>query len=82
MMLTNSEQSVASPKDIMRENLEFLKKYARRSLLDKDDTLILFEDIKEVRMQAFLAAGKSLDLTDRDLIVLLFESMWDEHRCL
>ena len=79
-MPTNSEQSVASPKDIMRENLEFLKKYARRSLLDKDDTLILIEDIKEFRMQAFLAAGKSLKLTGRDLVVLLYESLWDEQR--
>ena len=74
------EQSVTSPKDIMRENLEFLKKYAKRALLDKDDTLILIEDIKAIRMQAFLAAGKSLKLTDRDIVVLLYKSMWDEHR--
>ena len=78
-MTTSTEQNVTSPEDIIRENLEFLKKYARLTLLEKDETLFLIEDVKQVRMQAFLAAGKSLKLTDRDLVVLLCNSMWDEH---
>ena len=79
-MTTSTEQNVTSPKDIIRENLEFLKKYARLALLENDHTLFLVEDIKEMRMQAFLAAGKSLKLTDRDLVVLLYKSLWVEHR--
>ncbi len=34
-------------------------------------------DPKDVLMQEFLEAGRSLELTERDLVVLLYKGVWD-----
>jgi hypothetical protein len=66
------------PKEVMRENLKFLREYARRLLLEEDDSLSPIEDFKEALMAEFLALGKSLKLTERDMTVLLFRGLLDQ----
>ena len=80
MTATISKQNLTSPKDVMREHLPFLRKCARLGIVERDDSILLIEDIKETKMRDFMAAGKSLNFTDRDLIVHLYKSIWDEPR--
>ena len=80
MTATISKQNLTSPKDVMRKHLPFLRKCARLAIVERDDSILLIEDIKETKMRDFMAAGKSLNFTDRDLIVHLYKSIWDEPR--
>jgi hypothetical protein len=73
----SSVELLIDPKEVMRENLKFLREYARRLLLEEDDSLSPIEDFKEVLMAEFLALGKSLKLTERDMTVLLFRGLLD-----
>lgn len=77
-METIKEELLGDPKEVIREYLKFLREYARRLLLEEDDSLAAIEDCKDVLMQEFLAAGKSLKLTERDLMVLLFRGILDK----
>jgi hypothetical protein len=78
MMETIKEELLADPKDVIRENLKFLREYARRLLLEEDDGLTVIEDFKDVLMQEFLAVGKPLKLTERDMMLLLFRGILDK----
>jgi hypothetical protein len=77
-METIKEELLADPKDVIRENLKFLREYARRLLLEEDDGLTVIEDFKDVLMQEFLAVGKPLKLTERDMMLLLFRGILDK----
>jgi hypothetical protein len=79
MMETIKEELLADPKDVIRENLKFLREYARRLLLEEDDGLTVIEDFKDVLMHEFLAVGKPLKLTERDMMLLLFRGIL--HKC-
>ena len=78
-METTKEQLLADPKEVIREDLKFLREYARRLLLEEDDTLADIEDFKDILMEEFLTVGRALKLTDRDMMVLLFRGILD--RC-
>jgi hypothetical protein len=75
---TIKEELLADPKEVIREDLKFLREYARRLLLEEDDALVAIEDFKDILMQEFLAVGKSLKLTERDMMVLLFRGILDK----
>ena len=77
-METIKKELLADPKEVIRENLRFLREYARRLLMEEDDALVAIEDFKDVLMQEFLAVGKSLKLTERDMMVLLFRGILDK----
>jgi hypothetical protein len=77
-METIKEQLLADPKEVIREDLKFLREYARRLLLEEDDTLADIEDFKDILMEEFLTVGRALKLTDRDMVVLLFRGMLDK----
>ena len=77
-METRKVESLADPKEVIRDNLKFLREYARRLLLEEDDSLVSLEDFKDVLMEEFLVIGKSLKLTERDLTVLLFRGILDK----
>jgi hypothetical protein len=79
-METTRPEALTNPKEIMRENLKFLREYARRLLTEEDDSLSPMEDFKDILMKEFLAVGKSLKLTERDLMVLLFRGILDKCR--
>jgi hypothetical protein len=72
------EELLADPREVIRENLKFLREYARRLLLEEDDALVAIEDFKDALMQEFLAVGQSLQLTERDMMVLLFRGILDK----
>ena len=78
-MTVTRNQGVASPKEVMGESLKFLRECARRALVEKDDTVILTQDLKEARMREFMAIGNSFELTERDMVVLLYKSIFDNH---
>ncbi len=78
-MAVTRNKGVAGPKEIMDESLKFLREYARRALVEKDDTVILTQDLKEARMREFMAIGNSFQLTERDMVVLLYKSILDNH---
>ena len=71
-------ESLADPKEVIRDNLKFLREYARRLLVEEDDSLVSLEDFKDVLMEEFLVIGKSLRLTERDMTVLLFRGILDK----
>jgi hypothetical protein len=71
-------ESLADPREIIRDNLRFLREYARRLLLEEDDALTAIEDFKDILMREFLAVGQPLKLTERDMMVLLFRGILDK----
>ena len=77
-MEMTARDTLADPKSVMQENLSFLREYAKRLLLEEDDTLATIEDFKDVLMQELLAVGRALRLTERDLAVLLFRGILDQ----
>ena len=77
-METSRIESLADPKEVIRDNLKFLREYARRLLIEEDDSLVSLEDFKDVLMEEFLVIGKSLNLTERDLAVLLLRGILDK----
>ena len=62
-------------KEIMQENLVFLREYARLLLIEEDETLTPVEDFKDVLMQEFMAMGTYLKLTERDMMLLIFKDI-------
>jgi len=77
-METSNVQTRNYPKDVVRENLKFLREYARRLLVEDDDSLVAIEDFKDILMEEFLAEGKTLGLTERDMMVLVFRDILDQ----
>ena len=62
-------------KKAMRENLTFLREYARRVVVEGNDSLTPLEDVKDALIQEVWSAGKSFRLTERDLVVLLYQGL-------
>lgn len=79
-MERNRTETLADPREVIREDLKFLREYARRLLVEEDDSLVPIEDFKDVLMNEFLALGESMKLTERDMMVLLFRGILD--RCV
>jgi hypothetical protein len=77
-METSRIESLADPKEVIRDNLKFLREYARRLLIEEDDSLLPIQDFKDVLMKEFLVVGKSLKLTERDMAMLLFRGILDK----
>lgn len=77
MMDNSSVELLTDPNEVIRENLKFLREYARRLLVEEDDSLSPMEDFKEALMSEFLALGKAVKLTERDMMVLLFRGVLD-----
>ncbi len=74
-MASFKADALTDPKDVIRENLKFLREYAKRLLAENDDSLVPIEDFKEVLMKEYLAVGASMGLTERDLMVLMFRNI-------
>ena len=60
------------------ENLKFPREYARRLLVENYDSLVPIKDFKDVLMTEYLAVGDTLGLTERDLMMLVFENILDQ----
>ena len=66
------------PKHSMRQNLTFLREYARRIILEKDESLTALEDVKEALIEEVWKAGESFQLTERDVAILLYKGVLPE----
>jgi hypothetical protein len=63
------------PKHSMRQNLTFLREYARRVILEGDESLTALEDVKEALIEEVWRAGESFRLTERDVVILLYKGV-------
>ena len=54
-MTAGSGNTLSDPKEVILQNLKFLGEYARRLLVEDDDSLVPVEDFKDVLMKEYLA---------------------------
>jgi hypothetical protein len=66
------------PSQSLRQNLNFLREYAKRVIVDGDDSLTPLEDVKDALVQEVWKTGKSFKLTDRDVAMLLYKGILPE----
>ena len=71
-------KNLSTPREISQENLVFLREYAKLLLVEEDESLTPIEDFKDVLMQEFLAMGTYLQLTERDMMMLVFKDILDQ----
>ena len=71
-------KNLSTPREILQENLVFLREYAKLLLVEEDESLTPIEDFKDVLMQEFLAMGTYLQLTERDMMMLVFKDILDQ----
>lgn len=66
------------PRQSLRQNLNFLREYAKRVIVDGDDSLTPLEDVKDALVQEVWKTGKLFNLTDRDVAMLLYKGVLPE----
>lgn len=66
------------PKKAMRQNLTFLREYAKRVIVDGDDSLTPLEDVKDALIQEVWKNGETFGLTQRDMVTLLYKGVLPE----
>ena len=66
------------PKKAMRQNLTFLREYAKRVIVDGDDSLTPLEDVKDALVQEIWKSGENFNLTKRDVVMLLYKGVLPE----
>ena len=74
-MATKQTQAPVEPKEVMRQNLGFLREYAKVLLVEQDETITALEDEKEETMEEYLRVGQSFRMTERDLAFHLFNGI-------
>lgn len=75
--VNDRKQGLADPKEVLRQSLQSLRACTTSAVIERDSDIPAIPDSKDVLMQEFLAAGRSLELTERDLVVLLYKVVWD-----
>ncbi len=68
----------ADPKQALRDNMVFLREYAKRVIVEKDESLTPLGDVKTALVQDVWNAGRSYGLTERDLVVLIYQGVFPE----
>ncbi len=66
----------ADPKQALKDNMVFLREYARRVIVEDEEDLTPLGDVKTALVQDVWKAGKSYGLTERDLVVLIFQGVF------
>ena len=64
------------PKQSIRDNMVFLREYAKRVIVEKDESLTPLGDVKTALVQDVWDAGRSYGLTERDLVVLIYQGVF------
>ena len=64
------------PKQALKDNMAFLREYAKRVIVEKDETLTPLGDMKTALVQDVWNAGLSYGLTERDLVMLIFQDVF------
>ena len=73
-------KTLIDPKDLMDEHLEALKGYAARVFGRGEALNAREEDDRAARVQEFLAIGTSYELTEKELVRLLYRSLFGTKR--
>ena len=68
----------ADPRQALRDNMVFLREYAKRIIVEKDESLTPLGDVKTALVQDVWNAGRSYGLTERDLVVLIYQGVFTE----
>jgi len=66
----------ADPKQALRDNMVFLREYAKRVIVEKDESLAPLGDVKTALVRDVWNAGRSYGLTERDLVVLIYQGVF------
>ncbi len=66
----------ADPKQALRDNMVFPREYAKRVIVEKDESLTPRGDVKTALVQDVWNAGRSYGLTERDLVVLIYQGVF------
>ena len=66
----------SDPKQALKDNMVFLREYAKRVSVEKDESLTPLGDVKTALVQDVWNAGRSYGLTERDLVVLIFQGVF------
>lgn len=66
------------PKKAMRQNLTFLREYAKRVIVNGDESLTSLEDVKDALVQEIWKSGESFNLTKRDVVMLMYKGVLPE----
>ncbi len=66
----------ADPKQALRDNMVFLREYANRVSVEKEESLTPLGDVKTAWVQDVWNAGRSYGLTERDLVVLIYQGVF------
>ena len=66
----------ADPKQALKDNMVFLRAYAKRVIVEKDESLTPLGDVKTALVQDVWDAGQSYGLTERDLVVLIYQGVF------
>lgn len=66
------------PKDAMRQNIHFLREYAKKAIVDGDDSVLALHDVKAALLEEVWKAAKSFRLTQRDVVILLYKGVLPE----
>ena len=68
--------------DLMGQDLNILKEYAERVIVHGDVLSATEEDDRETRFRNFAETGDSFSLTERDMVSMLFDSLFHKgHKC-
>lgn len=68
-------QTLMGTREAMQGNLLVLREYARQVVVGEDNELSSLQDLMGDLMRDYFAQGKSLKLTERDLVVLLYKDI-------
>ena len=68
----------ADPRQSLRDNMVFLREYAKRVIVEKDESLTPLGDVKTALVQDVWNAGRAYGLTERDLVVLIYQGVFFE----
>ena len=66
------------PKQALRDNMVSLREYAKRVIVEKDESLTPLGDVKTALVQYVWNAGRSCGLTERNLVVLIYQGVFFE----
>ena len=66
------------PKQALRDNMVSLREYAKRVIVEKDESLTPLGDVKTALVQDVWNAGRSCGLTERNLVVLIYQGVFFE----
>lgn len=67
--------SPPDPEYTMRRNIQFLREYAKRSLVQRNDRIRHLDNVKSAILDEVWKASESFRLTERDVVVLIYKGV-------